>query len=96
MWILGVQREANEVKRTLSNIPASTAKPTASALAVLELGQFYACWGKHVVKTYAQPVWVDDELAQRVAWGEPGRVCPDEPEGRVQGRRLRHDSHEAR
>ena len=75
VWVLGVQREANEVKRTLSNIPASTAKPSASALAVLELGQFYACWGKHVVKTYAQPTWVDDELAQRVAWGEPGAMA---------------------
>ena len=70
VWILGVQREANEIKRTLSNIPASTAKPSASALAVLELGQFYACWGKHVVKTYAQPVWMTDETAQKVAWGD--------------------------
>jgi hypothetical protein len=29
LWILGVQREANEIKRTLDNIPAGIAKPKA-------------------------------------------------------------------
>jgi hypothetical protein len=69
VWILGVQREANEIKRTLSNIPSSVAKPTASAIATLELGQFFACWGKHALRTYVQPAWMPEDLARQVAGG---------------------------
>jgi hypothetical protein len=69
LWILGVQREANEIKRTLANIPASIAKPKASDIATLELGQFYACWGKHAVKTYVQPAWMNAAQARQVANG---------------------------
>lgn len=56
VWLLGVQRETNEIKRTLDNIPAGIAKPRAADIATLERGQFFACWGKHVVKTYVWPV----------------------------------------
>jgi hypothetical protein len=70
VWLLGVQREANEIKRTLENIPAGVAKPSKADLATLGLGEFYACWGRHAVKTYAQPTWVTDDLARRVAQGE--------------------------
>jgi hypothetical protein len=70
VWILGVQREANEIKRTLENIPAGIAKPSKADIATLELGQFYACWKTHAIRTYAQPVWLDAESAQRVARGE--------------------------
>jgi hypothetical protein len=69
LWILGVQREANEIKRTLSNIPASVAKPSAAAIATLELGQFFACWGKHAMRTYVQPAWMPEDLARQVAGG---------------------------
>lgn len=69
VWILGVQREANEIKRTLSNIPASVAKPKAAAIATLALGQFFACWGTHAIRTYAQPAWMSEDLAQQVARG---------------------------
>jgi len=68
-WILGVQREANEIKRTLSNIPASVKKPSAAALATLELGQFFACWGNHTIRTFARPAWMAEELARQVATG---------------------------
>jgi len=70
VWILGVQREANEIKRTLSNIPATVAKPKAAEIATLELGQFVACFGKHAVKTYVQPAWLPDAHAIRIAKGE--------------------------
>ncbi len=70
VWLLGVQREANEIKRVLDNIPAGVAKPTASAVAQLENGQFYACWGKHVVKTYVQPTWMTEYGAISVAKGQ--------------------------
>lgn len=69
VMLLGVQREANEIKRTLANIPAGVSKPKADALATLELGQFYACWGKHTVKTYVQPTWMNRAQAEQVATG---------------------------
>lgn len=67
--LVGVQREANEIKRTLANIPAGIAKPKAADVATLEIGQFYACWGRHAVKTYVQPAWMDAGMATNVAVG---------------------------
>jgi hypothetical protein len=64
VWILGVQREANEIKRTLDNIPAGIAKPSKADIATLELGQFFACWGKHAVRTYAQPAWMGKDTSR--------------------------------
>ncbi len=69
VWVLGVQREYNEIKRTILNIPTGISKPLPAALATLELGQFFACWGKHVVKTYAQPAWMSESSARQVADG---------------------------
>jgi hypothetical protein len=70
VWLLGVQREANEIKRTLDNIPASIAKPSKADIATLTLGQFYACWDHHAFRTYAQPTWLSVTQAQAVACGE--------------------------
>lgn len=70
VWILGVQREANEIKRTLENIPAGFKKPKPANIATLELGQFFACWGQHAIKTYVQPAWLPDHVAIQVACGE--------------------------
>jgi hypothetical protein len=69
IWLL-LPREANEIKRTLANIPAGIAKPTAAAVATLELGEFYACWGRHAVPTYVQPAWMTGETARLIAMGE--------------------------
>lgn len=69
VWLIGVQREANEIKRNLSNIPASIKNPSAAAVATLERGQFYACWGTHATKTYVQPAWMDADEAQEIACG---------------------------
>jgi len=70
VWLLGVQRETNEIARTLANIPASVAKPKPADIALLELGQFYACWGKHTLKTYVRPTWLDVHTARAVAMGQ--------------------------
>lgn len=70
VWLIGVQREANEIKRSLANIPASVKRPTAAAVATLERGQFYACWSNHAVKTYVQPAWMDAGDALAIAQGE--------------------------
>jgi len=68
--LIGVQREANEIKRTLANIPAGIAKPTAAQVARLQLGEFFACWGQHTIKTYVQPAWATVEKARAVALGD--------------------------
>lgn len=80
VWLLGVQREANEIKRTLANIPAGIGKPKADAIAHLGIGQFVACWGKHIVPTYVWPSWLDEETATDVAMGGTviGRPVPKE------------------
>jgi hypothetical protein len=70
VWLLGVQREANEIKRVLANIPDSTAKPRPSAIATLERGQFFACYSTHAIKTYVQPAWMHDVDAQQVTRGD--------------------------
>jgi hypothetical protein len=80
VWILGVQREANEIKRTLENIPAGFKKPKPANIATLELGQFFACWGQHAIKTYVQPAWMDDRTALAIACGEKPVTAVHQPE----------------
>lgn len=71
VWILGVQRELNELKRTIQMIPAGIKRPKPEEVSTLELGQFIACWGKHTVKTYVQPIWLTEDEARAVALGGP-------------------------
>lgn len=73
VWILGVQRELNELKRTIDSIPAGIAKPKPADVATLGLGQFYACWGRHAVKTYVLPDWMAEAEGHSFAV-HPGRV----------------------
>jgi hypothetical protein len=68
--LFGVQREANEIKRSLANMPASVAKPKPADIATLGLGEFVACWATHAVRTYVQPAWMSDKVARQVARGE--------------------------
>jgi len=69
VWLIGVQREANEIKRALSNMPAGLKKPKAEAVATLDLGQFFACYGSEILKAYVQPAWMDDTVAGQIASG---------------------------
>lgn len=79
MWLLGVQREANEIKRTLDEIPAGIKKPKATDIAQLSLGQFYAAWGKQIHQVYVQPAWMDELEAMSVAMGERAPAPPPKP-----------------
>jgi hypothetical protein len=69
VWILGVQRESNEVARLLSHIPAGVAKPKVADVMQLGLGQFYVCYGSRVEKVYVQPAWMDEQTAVSIAKG---------------------------
>jgi hypothetical protein len=65
VWILGVQREANEVKRMLAHIP--NPKPKPDDVMQLSLGEFFVCHGKQLKRVYVQPVWLDKVAAQKFA-----------------------------
>lgn len=69
VWLLGVQREENEVKRTLAYIP-NVPKPKVDDVMRLGKGQFFACWGSEVRRVYVQPEWMDEKDAQAIARGE--------------------------
>lgn len=79
VWILGVQRESNEVKRTLDQIPAGIKKPKPDAVATLQLGEFFACYGSNITKVYAQPRWMPDAEAQAIAEGRIDRPASKGP-----------------
>lgn len=67
VWLIGNQREANEIKRALANMPAGMKKPNAGDVATLELGQFFACYGREIRKTYVQPAWMSGDVACGIA-----------------------------
>jgi hypothetical protein len=72
VWLLGVQRETNEIKRTLENIPEGVAKPRKADIPKLKLGEFFACWGENVRKVFVQPAWMDPGMAVGIALGKEG------------------------
>jgi hypothetical protein len=69
VWLIGVQRESLEIKRALANMPDGLKKPKAGDVATLDLGQFYACFGKSILKTYVQPAWMNETAAKSIASG---------------------------
>jgi hypothetical protein len=70
-WVLGYQREKNEIERTLDQIPLSSkSKPKSEDIATLKTGYFFVATSEGVKKCYAQPAWLDDETAKNVAMGK--------------------------
>lgn len=67
VWIIGVQRETNEIKRALANMPVGLKKPKDEQVATLKLGQFFVCYGDTIKKTYVQPAWLDNDVAIHAA-----------------------------
>jgi hypothetical protein len=61
VYLLGVQREANEVQRTIDHIPESNRRPRPSDVMKLSRGWFYACYERELFCTYVQPTWLDCE-----------------------------------
>ena len=71
IWILGRQRELNEVQRTIKQLPVPVSqRPTAAAIMALKLGHFFAAFEDKVYEVYVQPVWLDEEEARGVSLGE--------------------------
>ena len=70
-WILGYQREKNEIERTLDQLPLpKKSKPKSEEIATLHLGEFYVATSNFTVKAYAQPSWLEDSVAKKIALGK--------------------------
>ena len=75
-WLLGRQREINEVRRVLAQI-AVTPKPTPQQVMTLGVGHFYVASGDWCKLVYVQPRWMDEAVARAVAMGS--RLPPPAP-----------------
>ena len=69
IWILGHQREINEAKRTLEQIPFKTGLDIKDIM-VLPTGHFVVCTDEGAYITYVQPEGVTDDVARKVSLGE--------------------------
>lgn len=72
VFLLGVQREANEVERALKHLglPARARRPLETELMRLGIGQFFAAFGTELRRVYVQPAWGNEEAARAIARGE--------------------------
>ncbi|MGH8863276.1 MAG: hypothetical protein ACREVZ_01285 [Burkholderiales bacterium] len=73
VWILGVQREVNEVKRTLAHIPIETPKPKAADVMQLGKGEFFVSFERELRRVYVQPAWLPAADAVAIARGQIGK-----------------------
>jgi hypothetical protein len=69
IWILGHQREINEAKRTLEQIPFKTGLDVKDIM-TLPRGQFVVCTDEGAFITFVQAEGVDAELAIKVSLGQ--------------------------
>lgn len=69
VWILGHQREINEAKRTLDQIPFKTGLKVEDIM-TLPVGSFVVCTDEGAYITYVQPEGLDTEPARRVSLGQ--------------------------
>jgi hypothetical protein len=84
VWLLGRQREKNEVQRVLDQLPIPTKeKPKPEEVMTLPVGHFLVAAEDWCKKVYVQPAWLDEQTARKVALGEivPERNKAAEPVG---------------
>lgn len=69
VYILGVQRESNELKRVVEHIPIDARKRKAilGELARLGIGEFFVSYGRELHKVYVQPSWEREDIARATA-----------------------------
>jgi len=69
-WILGRQREINEVLHTLDQVPIPRKqRPKPEEVMQLPIGHFFACFDDEVRKVYVRPSWLSEGDAIKVAMG---------------------------
>ena len=70
VWLFGVQRETNELERTLKSIPNLGRRPRLEDLTTLKKGEFIVCFDANIHKVYVQPAWMGETHAQAIATGD--------------------------
>ena len=81
VYLLGVQREANEVARTLKHLPDGMSRPTAGGIMELKVGEFWCAYDQALHCCYVQPEWLDADP-------ERARTYATGVEQTVKGRRV--------
>ncbi|MGA8221478.1 MAG: hypothetical protein WB780_07460 [Candidatus Acidiferrales bacterium] len=85
VYLLGVQRERNEVKRVLDYIPDAFPRLKPSNIQTLDVGQFWTCFKRKTILTYVMPQWGEEVYSKSVALGMA--TAPESPKGKVVGDR---------
>jgi hypothetical protein len=68
VWILGVQREINEVEHTLAQMALpKKAKPKPEDVMQLRRGQFYVSFGDVMKHVYVLPAWMPASVGEYIA-----------------------------
>lgn len=70
VWMIGVQREANEVARAIKNIPAGIRAPKPGDVARLGLGEFFVSFDNELTRAYVRPQWMAADIARDYAMGK--------------------------
>ena len=72
VWILGVQREVNEVEHTLSQMGVpKKLKPQPEEVMQLRRGQFFVCFEDVVKRVYVLPRWMPADVGKEIAMRLP-------------------------
>ncbi len=84
VWLVGNQRELNEVARTIKSFVSDPQPPTVTDIMTLGIGEFYVLHGPESHRTYVQPVWADAHTCalyakDRDPAGRPRRALPKMP-----------------
>jgi len=84
VWLVGNQRELNEVARTIKSFVSDPHPPSVTDIMTLGIGEFYVLHGPESRRTYVQPVWADAHSCalyakDRDQAGRPRRALPKMP-----------------
>lgn len=75
VWILGVQREVNEVEHTLSQMAVpKKLKPQPEDVMQLRRGQFFVCFEDVLKRVYVLPSWMPADMGQKIALALPAQA----------------------
>lgn len=75
VWILGVQREVNEVEHTLSQMAVpKKLKPQPEDIMQLRRGQFFVCFEDVTKRVYVLPRWMPADVGFKIALALPAKA----------------------
>jgi hypothetical protein len=76
VWILGVQREVNEVEHTLSQMGVpKKLKPQPEDVMQLRRGQFFVCFEDVMKRVYVLPRWMPADVGFKIALSLPSQAA---------------------